>query len=141
MEIDKVPIITHFTFWGHFLELSLFVLKQLTTLLLCKYLQVLQENKSIDFILTIDKSRTGNFYKVPKQMTSEIYKWKALDELIHWYEATSIEMWKGRGRTSPGGGGTQYKSGYRDVLQTWFAKIRLPGTSMGPFFFENAVHG
>ena len=33
-----------------------------------------------------------------------------------------------------GGGGTQYKSVYRGVPQTWVAKSRWSGLSVGPFF-------
>ena len=33
---------------------------------------------------------------------------------------------------SPGGGGTQYKSGYRDVPQTWVAKSGCQVHPMGP---------
>ena len=33
-------------------------------------------------------------------------------------------------------GGTQYKSGYRDVPANMGSKIRPPGTSMSPFFFS-----
>ena len=46
-----------------------------------------------------------------------------------------------RFRRDTGGGGTQYKSGYRDVPQTWVAKSGCQVHQWVPFFFENAVHG
>ena len=37
------------------------------------------------------------------------------------------------------GGGTQYKSGYRDVPQTWVAKSGRQVHQWVPFFFKNMV--
>ena len=39
------------------------------------------------------------------------------------------------------GGGTQYKSGYRDVPQTWVAKSGCQVHQWVPFFLKNMVHG
>ena len=52
----------------------------------------------------------------------------------------ALNFFSGRGvQPGPGGGDTQYKSGYRDVPQTWVAKSGRQVHQWVPFFSKNMV--